>query len=139
MAYASVYGNTRQAALELVGALEERGQKVSVFDLARDDMAEAVEDAFRYDRLVLASVTYNGGVFPFMSAFIHTLAEHAYQNRTVALVESGTWAPTAAKVMRAQLEEMKDVSVAEQVVTVRGALDDASRAQIAALADELCA
>ena len=139
VAYASVYGNTRQAALELVGALEERGQKVSVFDLARDDMAEAVEDAFRYDRLVLASVTYNGGVFPFMSTFIHTLAEHAYQNRTVALVESGTWAPTAAKVMRAQLEEMKDVSVAEQVVTVRGALDDASRAQIAALADELCA
>ena len=139
VAYASVYGNTRQAALELAGALEARGQKVSVFDLARDDMAEAVEDAFRYDRLVLASVTYNGGVFPFMSTFIHTLAEHAYQNRTVALVESGTWAPTAAKVMRAQLEEMKDVSVAEQVVTVRGALDDASRAQIAALADELCA
>lgn len=137
VAYASVYGNTRQAALELAGALEARGQKVSVFDLARDDMAEAVEDAFRYDRLVLASVTYNGGVFPFMSTFIHTLAEHAYQNRTVALVESGTWAPTAAKVMRAQLEEMKDVSVAEQVVTVRGALDDASRTQIAALADEL--
>ena len=111
VAYASVYGNTRQAALELAGALEARGQKVSVFDLARDDMAEAVEDAFRYDRLVLASVTYNGGVFPCMGTFIRTLAEHAYQNRTVALVESGTWAPTAAKVMRAQLEEMKDVSV----------------------------
>ena len=139
VAYASVYGNTRQAALELAGALEARGQKVSVFDLARDDMAEAVEDAFRYDRLVLASVTYNGGVFPCMGTFIRTLAEHAYPNRTVALVESGTWAPTAAKVMRAQLEEMKDVSVAEQVVTVRGALDDASRTQIAALADELCA
>ena len=140
VAYASVYGNTRQAALELAGALEARGQKVSVFDLARDDMAEAVEDAFRYDRLVLASVTYNGGVFPCMGTFIRTLAEHAYQNRTVALVESGTWAPTAAKVMRAQLEEMKDVNVAEQVgATVRGALDDASRTQIAALADELCA
>ena len=129
----------KAAVEELAAALEARGQKVSVFDLARDDMAEAVEDAFRYDRLVLASITYQGEIFPFMSTFIHTLAEHAYQNRTVALVESGTWAPTAAKVMRAQLEEMKDVSVAEQVVTVRGALDDASRAQIAALADELCA
>ena len=135
--FSSVYGHTRQAALELACALEERGQKVSVFDLARDDMAEAVEDAFRYDRLVLASVTYNGDVFPFMSTFIHTLAEHAYQNRTVALMESGTWAPAAAKAMRAQLEQMKGLTVAEQVVTVRGALDDASRAQICALADEL--
>lgn len=137
--FSSVYGHTRQAALELAAALQERGQKVCVFDLARDDMSEAVEDAFRYDRLVLASVTYNGDVFPFMSTFIHTLAEHAYQNRTVALMESGTWAPAAAKAMRAQLEQMKGLAVAEQVVTVRGALDDASRAQIAALADELCA
>ncbi len=139
IAYASVYGHTKQAALELARALEARGQKASLFDLARDDMAEAVEDAFRYDRLVLASVTYNGGVFPYMSTFIHTLAEHSYQNRKIALVESGTWAPTAAKVMRAQLEEMKDIEFADTVVTVRGALDDSSRAQIAALADELSA
>ena len=137
IAYASVYGNTRQAAEELARALEKRGNKVSLFDLARDDMAEAVEDAFRYDRLVLASVTYNGGIFPFMSTFIHTLAEHAYQKRTVALVEAGSWAPTAAKVMRSQLEQMSDITVAENVVTVRGAVDDAARAQIEALADEL--
>ncbi len=139
IAYCSVYGNTKQAVEELAAALEERGQKVSVFDLARDDMAEAVEDAFRYDRLVLASPTYNGGIFPFMSTFIHTLAEHAYQNRKVALVEAGSWAPTAAKVMRAQVGEMANVEVAESVVTVRGAVDDACREQIAVLADELSA
>ena len=137
IAYASVYGNTKQAAEELARALEKRGNKVSLFDLARDDMAEAVEDAFRYDRLVLASVTYNGGIFPFTRTFIHTLAEHAYQKRTVALVEAGSWAPTAAKVMRSQLEQMSDITVAENVVTVRGAVDDAARAQIEALADEL--
>ena len=137
IAYASVYGNTKQAAEELAAALEAKGQKVSLFDLARDDMAEAVEDAFRYDRLVLASVTYAGGIFPFMSTFIHTLAEHDYQKRTVALVESGMWAPTAAKVMRGELEAMKDIQIAENAVTVRGALNDASRAQIQALAEEL--
>ena len=137
IAYSSVYGHTRDAALALAGALEKRGQTVAVFDLARDDMAEAVESAFQYDRLVLASITYAGGIFPHMSTFIHTLAEHAYQRRTVALVESGTWAPMAAKVMRGELEGMKDIAVAENVVTVRGALDDASRAQIEALADEL--
>ena len=137
IAYSSVYGHTRDAALALAEALEKRGQTVAVFDLARDDMAEAVESAFQYDRLVLASITYAGGIFPHMSTFIHTLAEHAYQRRTVALVESGTWAPMAAKVMRGELEGMKDIAVAENVVTVRGALDDASRAQIEALAGEL--
>lgn len=137
IAYSSVYGHTRDAALALAEALEKRGQTVAVFDLARDDMAEAVESAFQYDRLVLASITYAGGIFPHMSTFIHTLAEHAYQRRTVALVESGSWAPMAAKVMRGELEGMKDIAVAENVVTVRGALDDASRAQIEALAGEL--
>lgn len=137
IAYSSVYGHTRDAALALAEALEKRGQTVAVFDLARDDMAEAVESAFQYDRLVLASITYAGGIFPHMSTFIHALAEHAYQRRTVALVESGTWAPMAAKVMRGELEGMKDIAVAENVVTVRGALNDASRAQIEALADEL--
>ena len=137
IAYASVYGHVKQAAEELAAALEERGTKVSLFDLARDDMAEAVEDAFRYDRLVLASITYQGDIFPFMSTFIHTLAEHAYQNRTVALVEGASWAPAAAKVMTKQLEAMKGITLTQNKVTVMGALDDASRAQIAALADEL--
>ena len=105
IAYASVYGHMKQAAEELAAALEERGQKVSLFDLARDDMAEAVEDAFRYDRLVLCSITYATGIFPFMSTFIHTLAEHNYQNRTIALVEGGSWMPMAAKVMKKQLAE----------------------------------
>ena len=139
IAYSSVYGNTRAAALALADALKGRGVAASTFDLARDDMTKAVEDAFRYDRLVLASITYAGSIFPHMSTFIHTLAEHAYQNRRVALIESGSWAPTAAKVMRAELEQMKGIEVADTVVTVRGALDDASRAQIEALADELAA
>ena len=137
IAYASVYGHLKAAVEELASALEARGQKVSVFDLARDDMAEAVEDAFRYDRLVLASITYQGEIFPFMSTFIHTLAEHAYQNRTVALVEAGSWAPTAAKVMTKELEGMKDITLTQNKVTVLGSLNDASRAQIEALADEL--
>ncbi len=139
IAYSSVYGNTREAALLLAGELEARGQKASVFDLARDDMAEAVEDAFRYDRLVLASVTYNGGVFPHMATFLHTLEEHNYQKRTVGLIEAGSWAPTAAKVMRAQLEGFSDITVLPAVVTVRGAVDDAAKEQLRALADELCA
>ncbi len=137
IAYASVYGHVKQAAEELAAALEKRGATVSLFDLARDDMAEAVEDAFRYDRLVLASITYQGDIFPCMSTFIHTLAEHAYQNRKVALVEGASWAPAAAKVMTKQLEGMKDIALAENKVTVMGALDDTSRAQIEALADEL--
>ena len=137
IAYASVYGHVKQAAEELAEALKARGVQVSLFDLARDDMAEAVEDAFRYDRLVLASITYQGDIFPFMSTFIHTLAEHAYQKRTVALIEGASWAPMAAKVMTRELEGMKDIKLAENKVTVMGALDDASRAQITALADEL--
>lgn len=137
IAYASAYGHTKQAAEELACALEAKGQTVSLFDLARDDMAEAIEDAFRYDHLVLASITYAGGIFPFMATFIHTLAEHAYQNRKVAFIEAGTWAPVAAKVMRVQVEQMNDIKFAENVVTVRGAIDDGTRAQIAALADEL--
>lgn len=137
IAYASVYGHVKEAAEELARALKKRGMTVSLFDLARDDMAEAVEDAFRYDRLVLASVTYQGDIFPCMSTFIHTLAEHAYQNRVVALVEGASWAPAAAKVMAKQLEDMKDITLAQNKVTVMGALSDASRAQIEALADEL--
>lgn len=137
IAYASVYGHTKKAAEELAGVLREKGETVSLFDLARDDMAEAVEDAFRYDRLVLASITYAGDMFPFMNTFIHTLVEHAYQNRKVAFIESGTWAPVAAKAMRAQMEQLADIEFAETVVTVRGSVDEAARAQIAALANEL--
>ncbi len=139
IAYSTVYGNMKQAAEELAAALETRGQKVSLFDLAHDDMAEAVEDAFRYDRLVLASITYAGGIFPHMSTFIHTLAEHNYQNRTVALMEGGSWGPMAAKVMARELETFTNITLAENRVTVLGALSDASRAQIEALADELSA
>ena len=137
IAYTSVYGHTKQAAEELAGALREKGETVSLFDLARDDMAEAVEDAFRYDRLVLASITYAGDMFPFMNTFIHALVEHAYQNRKVAFIESGTWAPAAAKAMRAQMEQLDGIEFAETVVTVRGSVDEATRAQIAALANEL--
>ena len=137
IAYASIYGHTKDAALELAKQLEEKGVKVSCFDLARDDMAEAVEDSFRYDRLVLASSTYNNGLFPFMQTFIHALIERNFQNRTVAFIENGSWAPAAAKNMKALLENSKNLTFAETVVTLRSALSDESRASLAALAYEL--
>ena len=138
IAYASVYGNTKEAAEFLAEQIEAAGTKASLFDLARDDMAEAVEDAFRYDRLVLASVTYNGDVFPFMSTFIHTLEEHAYQKRTVGLIEAGSWAPSAGKKMRERLEAFTDITVLSSVPCVRGSVDDATKEQLCALAAELC-
>ena len=138
IAYCSVYGHTAEAVELLAATLEEVGcPKVAVSDLARDDMAEAVEDAFRYGTLVLASTTYNADMFPFMKTFIDHLADHAYQNRRIALVENGTWAPNAAKVMRARIETLKGIEIVEPVVTINGALDDASRAQIAELAKAL--
>ena len=138
IAYASVYGNTKAAALLLKEELLKRGcPKVAIADLARDDMPETVEDAFRYGKLVLAATTYNGGVFPFMHTFIDHLVERCYQKRQVAFVENGTWAPMAAKTMKALLANAKDLTFVEPVVTVRSALDDASRAQVAALADAL--
>ena len=138
IAYASVYGHTKAAALLLRDELLKRGcPKVAVADLARDDMPETVEDAFRYGKLVLASPTYNGGVFPFMRTFIDHLVERNYQNRTVAFVENGTWAPMAAKTMKGMFANSKGIAFAEPVVTVRSALADDSRAQIAALADAL--
>lgn len=139
IAYASVYGHTKAAAEKLAEKLTEKGcQKVVVADLAREDMAECVEDAFRYDRLVLASITYNGDVFPYMKTFIHDLTERNYQNRTVAFMENGSWGPMAAKTMKGMLEGCKNITFAETTVTVRSALNDASESQIAALADELC-
>ena len=137
IAYTSVYGNTKKAVELLASKLEEKGQKVTVADLARDDMAEAVEDAFRYGKLVLATTTYNGDVFPFMKEFIHHLTERNYQNRTVALMENGSWAPVAAKVMTKMLEGSKNLTFAENTVKIFSALNDESRAQIEALAEEL--
>ena len=139
IAYTSVYGNTKAAAELLAQKLTEGGAKVTLTDLARCDMAEAVEDAFRYDKLVLATTTYNADVFPFMKEFIHHLTERNFQNRTVALMESGSWAPMAAKVMTKMLEGSKDLTFAETAVKIQCALNDESRAQIEALARELLA
>ncbi len=138
IAYTSVYGNTKAAAELLEQKLLERGcPKVTVSDLARCDMAEAVEDAFRYGKLVLATTTYNGDVFPFMREFIHHLTERSYQNRTVAFVENGSWAPVATKVMKKMLEGSKNLTYAENNVTVASALNEESKAKIEALAAEL--
>ena len=139
IAYTSVYGNTKAAAKLLADKLTERGcPKVVLTDLAREDMAECIEDAFRYGKLVLATTTYNTDMFPFMREFIHELAGHNYQNRTVALIENGSWAPLAAKAMRAKLEACKDITFAEHTVQIRSALNEDSIAQIEALAEELC-
>lgn len=135
IAYCSVYGHTKEAAELLAAELEAAGcPKVAVSDLARDDMAEAVEDAFRYGTLVLVSTTYNADMFPFMKEFIDHLADHAYQNRRVAFMENGTWAPNAAKAMRAKMETCKGIEFVEPVVTIKGALADDSRAAIKELA-----
>lgn len=139
IAYTSMYGNTKEAVELLAARLREKGcAKVVVNDLARCDMAEAVEDAFRYGKLVLATTTYNADIFPFMRTFIHHLKERNYQKRTVGLIENGSWAPVAAKVMRGMLEGSKELVFTETTVTVRAALSEQSRAQIEALADELC-
>ncbi len=139
IAYTSVYGHTKAAVELLAQKLQEKGcPKVVVTDLARDDMAEAVEDAFRYGKLVLATTTYNADVFPFMKEFIHHLTERDYQNRTVALMENGTWAPTAAKVMRGMFEGSKDLTFTDTAVRILSALDASSRQQIEDLANELC-
>ena len=137
IAYTAVYGNTKAAAELLARKLEEKGcQKVVLSDLARSDMAENVEDAFRYDRLVLATTTYNGEIFPFMREFINHLTERNYQNRRVAFIENGSWAPTAARVMAKMLENSKNLTFAENTVHIQSALNDSSRAQIELLAEE---
>ena len=137
IAYTSVYGHTKAAALMLAEKLEAKGVKVSVHDLARTDMAEAVEDAFRYSKLVLATTTYNGDVFPFMKEYIHHLTERSYKNRTVAFMENGSWAPVAAKVMAKMLEGSKNLTFTENNVKILCALSAESTAQIEALAEEL--
>ena len=139
IAYTSVYGHTQEAVELLADKLRTKGcPNVIVHDLARTDMAEAVEDAFRYSKLILATITYNAGIFPFMRDFIEHLTDRNYQNRTVAFMENGSWAPTAAKGMKALLENSKKLTFAENTVRILSALSEDSRAQIEALADELC-
>ena len=139
IAYTSVYGHTKEAAEYLAQKLREGGcPKVAVNDLARCDMAEAVEDAFRYGKLVLATTTYNAEIFPFMREFINHLTERGYKNRTVGLIENGSWAPTAAKVMMKMLEGSKDINYTDTTVHIRSALNGESRSQLDALAEELC-
>lgn len=137
VAYASIHGNTAAAARELAALLAEKGQKVSLFDLARDDMAEAIEDAFRYDRLVLAASTYDGGLFPCMEDFLYHLKLKNYQKRTVGIMENGSWAPMAGKLMKEYVESFKDCVVAEPVVTLKSTLNAASREQLKQLAQAL--
>ncbi len=137
VACASIHGNTKAAALELVKKLEKTGVKVAFTDLTRDDMAEAVEDAFRYDRMVVCACTYDGGLFPAAEAFLSHLKSKNYQNRTVGLVENGTWAPMAAKCMKAVLEGMKNITILEPVVSIKSRLKADSEQQLDLLAAEL--
>ena len=139
IAYTSVYGNTKKAVMQLAEKLKAKGcPKVVVNDLARCDMAEAVEDAFRYSKLVLATTTYNADIFPFMREFIDHLVERNYSNRTVALIENGSWAPLAAKIMKQEFENSKNITFAENTVKILSALSEESSSQLEALADELC-
>jgi len=138
IAYTSVYGNTEKAVKLLERRLSAQGEKVVVTDLARSDMSEAVEDAFRYGKLVLATTTYNGDIFPFMREFIHHLVERNFQNRTVGFMENGSWAPMAARVMRGMLEKCKNLQYVESGVKILSALSEENEKEIYALADELC-
>jgi len=139
IAYTSVYGNTKAAVEKIANILREKGcTKVVVNDLARCDMAEAVEDAFRYGKIVLATTTYNGDIFPFMRHFIDHLAEHNFQNRTVGFIENGSWAPMAVKVMKDLLGKCKNLTYAENEVKIVSSLSEESKKQLEALAEELC-
>ncbi|MBQ8418271.1 MAG: FprA family A-type flavoprotein [Phascolarctobacterium sp.] len=137
IAYTSVYGNTKKAVELLADKLRAKGCTVNVYDLARCDMSAAVADAFRCGKLVLATTTYSGSIFPFMHTFINHLTERSYQNRTIALIENGTWAPMAAKLMRGMFEKSKNITFTENSVKIMSALSDESKMQIDALVDEL--
>lgn len=138
IAYASIHGNTGKAAQKLAELLEERGEeKVVVSDLSREDMAEVIEDAFRYDRMVLAAASYDGGVFPCMQDFLNHLQSKAYQNRTVGLLENGSWGPTAGRVMKGMLETLKNVTIVEPLVTIRSALKEENMGDLERLADAI--
>lgn len=138
IAYTSVYGNTKKAVLSLAEMLSKKGVKVAVNDLARCDMAEAVEDAFRYSKLVLATTTYNGDVFPYMREFINHLTERNYQNRTVGFIENGSWAPVATKVMKSMLEKSKNLTYTQTNIKINSALNEQSELALKDLCQELC-
>lgn len=138
IAYTSVYGNTKKAVELLAKNLQALGQKTVVCDLARSDMSEAVEDAFRYGKIVLATTTYNGEIFPFMREFISQLVEHNFRNKKMALIENGSWAPMAARVMHTMLEKCKDITYAETQVKILSAMTKENEKEVAALAEELC-
>ena len=133
--YASAHGNTRKAALKLAGKLEEAGVTVEAFDLSRDDIAEAVENAFRYDRLVIASITYDTGIFPTMANFLYRIKSKGLKNRTVGIIENGSWAPKAAGIIKETLAELENITLLEPVVTIKSALNEDSEAKL----DELAA
>ena len=138
IAYSSLHGNTAQAAKELAQMLEKQGvEKVAISDLAREDMAECIEDAFRYDRLVVAAPTYDGAVMPVMTDFIHHLKLKTYQNRKVAFIENGSWAPMSGKLMKEQFEAMKNITIVDPVVTIRSTVKDAARQNLMKLAEAL--
>ena len=138
VAYASIHGNTEKAAKLIAKTLEEKGApKVAITDLTRDDMAEAIEDAFRYSKLIIAASSYDGGVFPPMEDFLNRLSHKAYQNRTVGLVENGSWAPCAARAMKGFVENMKNITICDNTVTIKSTLKDADMDSVSALADEI--
>ncbi len=138
IAYTSVYGHTKKAVELLADMLQAKGEKVTVNDLARCDMAEAVEDAFRYGKIVLATTTYNGEIFPFMREFINHLLERNFQNKTVGFIENGSWAPVATRVMKGMLEKSKNLNYLESEVKILCAMNDENKQQISAMAEELC-
>ena len=137
IAYASVYGNTKKAAQYLADKLSKSGQKTVLYDLARCDKAAAIADAFRYDKLVLAGITYNGDLFPCMRAYIEGLTERSYQNRKVAVIENGTWAPMAAKLIKGMFEKSKDITFTDTSVTIKSAMNTQNKAELDKLAEEL--
>lgn len=140
VAYASIHGNTAEAAKKLGEILEQKGaKKVVVSDLSREDMAEVIEDAFRYDKIVVAAATYDGGIFPVMEDFLHHLKSKNYQKRTVGIMENGSWAPTAGKQMKAVLEAMKNITVCSEMVSIKSTMNDATVKDMERLAEELLA
>ena len=138
IAYTSVYGHTKMAVQQLADKFRSKGcPNVVVYDLARDDMSQALSDAFRYSKLVLATTTYNAGIYPFMNDFITRLTEHNFQNRTVGLIENGTWAPTAAKQVKEKISEMKDMTILDTGLTIKSAMHADQKAELDALADAI--
>ncbi len=138
VASASIHGNTKEVALKVVDLLKEKGVKVAFTDLTRDDMAEAVEDAFRYSKMILAGATYDGGVFSPMEDFLHRLQHKGYQNKTVGLIENGSWAPLANKVMKDMLTQMKNITICENTVTIKSTYKDENQEAINQLVEEIC-